>query len=497
MDDSTRIEDRPPTDSFQSPDSTDRPPSSDPTTTTSSSQTPTSALPSTPFTSTTPPTSSFHRSSFPDYSPSSISSYPPYPTSLGPLPGSFPYLPPYPPRSSRGAGLPFPSPRGMGGVGGYYGHGAGQWGLPSLSHASVPALGYGMGVGGMSGMEGGIHGGGRVGHHHHHHHHYGGGSEGLPCEVGGVRSLDDGEGGESPVLECGEKYVGPPPSKQAKTTPKQKPTLPKFSTAKPTLPTKPTSTTTKPPNKSPSSPTSSSSSPRPLPSSTAPTQSPQPITFETTITKTLWEDECTLVYQLELKPVDTLDSDKVVNANGGEYGGAGGVGAGGFHGIEGQGGAMGGVQAGTVLVVPTIVTRRVDNGMCNGTKLLNVANLTRGRRDGILKNERPREVVRHGAMHLKGVWIDLDRARALSQHHQIHPLLSPLLADNPDRFIGHVGRVTILAIPALPGGDVGPTPTSSTPSISSHNLHSTTTPTSETGPDEEGRSVGGMVGGDE
>lgn len=45
-----------------------------------------------------------------------------------------------------------------------------------------------------------------------------------------------------------------------------------------------------------------------------------------------------------------------------------------------------------------------DNHMINGTKLLNVAGMTRGRRDGILKSEKQRHVVKIGPMHLKGVW---------------------------------------------------------------------------------------------
>lgn len=50
------------------------------------------------------------------------------------------------------------------------------------------------------------------------------------------------------------------------------------------------------------------------------------------------------------------------------------------------------------------VARREDNHMINGTKLLNVAGMTRGRRDGILKSEKNRAVVKIGPMHLKGVW---------------------------------------------------------------------------------------------
>jgi hypothetical protein len=45
-----------------------------------------------------------------------------------------------------------------------------------------------------------------------------------------------------------------------------------------------------------------------------------------------------------------------------------------------------------------------DNHMINGTKLLNVAGMTRGRRDGILKSEKMKHVVKIGPMHLKGVW---------------------------------------------------------------------------------------------
>lgn len=48
--------------------------------------------------------------------------------------------------------------------------------------------------------------------------------------------------------------------------------------------------------------------------------------------------------------------------------------------------------------------RTTDNHMINGTKLLNVAGMTRGRRDGILKSEKMRHVVKIGPMHLKGVW---------------------------------------------------------------------------------------------
>jgi hypothetical protein len=61
-----------------------------------------------------------------------------------------------------------------------------------------------------------------------------------------------------------------------------------------------------------------------------------------------------------------------------------------------------------LLAVPVFskstLTLRIDNHMINGTKLLNVAGMTRGRRDGILKSEKTRHVVKIGPMHLKGVW---------------------------------------------------------------------------------------------
>jgi protein SOK2 len=51
----------------------------------------------------------------------------------------------------------------------------------------------------------------------------------------------------------------------------------------------------------------------------------------------------------------------------------------------------------------TVSKLKTDNHMINGTKLLNVAGMTRGRRDGILKSEKQKHVVKIGPMHLKGV----------------------------------------------------------------------------------------------
>ncbi|ORX62750.1 apses-domain-containing protein [Hesseltinella vesiculosa] len=81
------------------------------------------------------------------------------------------------------------------------------------------------------------------------------------------------------------------------------------------------------------------------------------------------------------------------------------------------------------------VARREDNDMINGTKLLNVAGMSRGKRDGILKNEKGRVVVKVGAMHLKGVWITFERAKALSTQFKIQDILYPLFVDNPQTFL--------------------------------------------------------------
>ncbi|KAI8371884.1 hypothetical protein BD560DRAFT_106411 [Blakeslea trispora] len=82
------------------------------------------------------------------------------------------------------------------------------------------------------------------------------------------------------------------------------------------------------------------------------------------------------------------------------------------------------------------VARRQDNDMINGTKLLNVVGMSRGKRDGILKNEKGRVVVKVGAMHLKGVWIPFNRARELANKFRIMDVLFPLFADEPAMF-GH------------------------------------------------------------
>ncbi|KAF2457466.1 hypothetical protein BDY21DRAFT_285807 [Lineolata rhizophorae] len=144
----------------------------------------------------------------------------------------------------------------------------------------------------------------------------------------------------------------------------------------------------------------------PLPAMTTPQSStlpaPQPYgqghTFDTTgqiappgmkprVTATLWEDEGSLCFQVEAKGV--------------------------------------------------CVARREDNHMINGTKLLNVAGMTRGRRDGILKSEKTRHVVKIGPMHLKGVWIPFERALDFANKEKITELLYPLFVHDIGALLYH------------------------------------------------------------
>ncbi len=150
------------------------------------------------------------------------------------------------------------------------------------------------------------------------------------------------------------------------------------STAPTTAPTAPATTTSATSSATPIPQQTMASIP-PQTYSTQPTSTVgqiQPVGSRPRVTTTMWEDEKTLCYQ--------------VDANG------------------------------------VSVVRRADNNMINGTKLLNVAHMTRGRRDGILKSEKIRDVVKIGSMHLKGVWIPFDRALAMAQREGIVDLLYPL-----------------------------------------------------------------------
>ncbi|WFD22946.1 hypothetical protein MEQU1_001627 [Malassezia equina] len=114
---------------------------------------------------------------------------------------------------------------------------------------------------------------------------------------------------------------------------------------------------------------------------------PVPLGGRHRVTTTLWEDEGTLCFQVDVKGV--------------------------------------------------CVARRHDNNMVNGTKLLNVCGMSRGKRDGILKNEKERIVVKVGAMHLKGVWIAFNRGKQLAEQHGIADALYPLFEPNIQSFLYH------------------------------------------------------------
>lgn len=60
------------------------------------------------------------------------------------------------------------------------------------------------------------------------------------------------------------------------------------------------------------------------------------------------------------------------------------------------------------------ISRRADTNFINGTKLMSACDITRGRRDGILRAEKIRYIVRDGPMDLQGVWIPFERARRLA-----------------------------------------------------------------------------------
>lgn len=86
-----------------------------------------------------------------------------------------------------------------------------------------------------------------------------------------------------------------------------------------------------------------------------------------------------------------------------------------------------------------VVSRRENDNYINGTKLLNVTGMTRGRRDGMLKIEKGRSVVRNGSMDLKGVWIPFSRAVEIARNEGVDQILYPLLVENIRDFFCNEG----------------------------------------------------------
>ena len=76
------------------------------------------------------------------------------------------------------------------------------------------------------------------------------------------------------------------------------------------------------------------------------------------------------------------------------------------------------------------VVRRGDNNMINGTKLLNVTKMTRGRRDGILKSESIRHIIKIGSLNLKGVGLPFERALLILKCEKIADKLYQLFVDD-------------------------------------------------------------------
>lgn len=114
-----------------------------------------------------------------------------------------------------------------------------------------------------------------------------------------------------------------------------------------------------------------------------------PIPIKPKIATTFWEDENTLCYQVEARGV--------------------------------------------------LVSRREDTDFVNGTKLLNAAGMSRGKRDGILKSERIRTVVKVGGMNLKGIWIPYERAKEIARNEGVDNFLFPLFVENIKEFYANKG----------------------------------------------------------
>lgn len=123
------------------------------------------------------------------------------------------------------------------------------------------------------------------------------------------------------------------------------------------------------------------------------------------------------------------------------------------------------------------VLRRADNGLVNGTKLLNVTGMTRGRRDGILKHEHERHVVKVGSMSLKGVWIPLRRAQEIARREGVEPLLYPLFVRDLGALVREHGIVqyppaaSVIATTTTATTATTPVPVAPGPPVLYHHHH--------------------------
>ena len=115
--------------------------------------------------------------------------------------------------------------------------------------------------------------------------------------------------------------------------------------------------------------------------------------------------------------------------------------------------------------------------------------MTRGRRDGILKSEKTRHVVKIGPMHLKGVWIPFERALDFANKEKITESLYPLFVHDIGALLYHpsnqprpgLGNSSTIAAVDRRRSDarlIG-APPASTAAPSLHHHHSMSTPMSQ------------------
>lgn len=77
------------------------------------------------------------------------------------------------------------------------------------------------------------------------------------------------------------------------------------------------------------------------------------------------------------------------------------------------------------------ITRRQDNDMINVTKLLNLINISKGKKNVILKNIKEKAIIKRGINSLKGIWISFYDAKLLVMKYNIENLTYPLFIDEP------------------------------------------------------------------
>ncbi|KAF2452135.1 DNA-binding domain of Mlu1-box binding protein MBP1 [Karstenula rhodostoma CBS 690.94] len=90
------------------------------------------------------------------------------------------------------------------------------------------------------------------------------------------------------------------------------------------------------------------------------------------------------------------------------------------------------------------VSRREDNCIILGTRLLNVAGRSRGTRDAILAAEKTKHVAETAPTRLSGVWIPFERALELANQHKTTEDLYPLFVHDIGALLYHpVNHTTI------------------------------------------------------